>query len=138
MPAMTQPTPPARAGRGAAAPASLSSAMGEMNRMLIAIKAESTDATKIEQTLKDIATLERDVAISKLQTPPNVNRMANADDKAKATASYRTMMNGLTRTLLDLEDAVNDKKPDDIKKALTQLDVIEKQGHTEFNVRVGG
>jgi hypothetical protein len=122
-----------RGGRGGApaAPANLESAMNDMNRMLRALKAEAADATKMEQTLTDLATFERDVAIAKTQIPPAVSRQP-ADEKAKSIASYRSMMNGLTRTLMDLEDAVNDKKPDDIKKLLAQLDEIEKQGHAEF------
>lgn len=129
-------TGPARGGRGpAAAPANLSGAMSDMNRMLQALKREAVDPALAEQTLHDLATMERDVAVSKLQTPPNVNRMATADEKAKAIASYRSMLSGVTRTLLDIEDAVNDKKPDEIKKLLTSLDEIEKAGHTEFNVK---
>jgi hypothetical protein len=125
--------PTARGGRGVpgGAPANLQSAMSDMNRTLRTLKAEATDPAKIEQTLADLATFERDVAISKTQVPPTVNRQP-ADEKAKSMASYRSMMNGLTRTLLDLEDAVNDKKPDEIKKLLAQLDEIEKQGHAEF------
>jgi cytochrome c556 len=124
-------------GGGAAAPAGLGQAMGEMGRMLTAIKAEAADPEKAEQAIKDISTFARDVAISKLQTPPNVNRMATAEEKAKAMSSFRTQMNGLTRTLLDLEDAVNAKKPDDIKKAIEKLDQMEAAGHKEFQVNAG-
>ncbi len=125
--------PAARGGRGGAPaiPATLESAMSDMNRMLRALKTEAADPAKAEQTLTDLITFQRDVAISKALVPPTVNRLPAAE-KAKSLASYRAMMNGLTRTLLDLEDAVNDKKPDDIKKLLAQLDQIEKQGHAEF------
>jgi len=127
-------TTPARGGRGAAAaaPANLEAAMSDMNRMLSAIKREAADPAQAEQALRDLLTMERDVAISKLLTPPTVNRMPNADEKAKALASYRSMMTGLTRTLLDLEDAVTNKKPDDVKKLIATLDDIEKHGHEEF------
>ena len=108
--------------------------MTEMNRMLTAIKADSADPTKNEQTLRNIATFARDVAISKLQTPPWASRIADAGEKAKAMESFRSMMNGLTRTLLDLEDAVIAKKPEEIKKAITTLEEMEKAGHAEFHV----
>jgi hypothetical protein len=125
--------PGARGGRGGAptTPVTLSSAMGDMNRMLRALKAEASDPAKAEQTLTDLVNFQRDVAVSKAQLPPAMNRLP-ADQKAKSIASYRAMMNGLTRTLLDLEDAVNDKKPDEIKKLLAKLDEFEKQGHAEF------
>ena len=124
--------PPARGGRGGpAAPANLGGAMRDMNAMLTALKADATDASKIDQVLRNIATLERDVAISKLSLPPLVNRMTG-DEKAKSAASYRTTLSGLARTLLDLEDAVSDKKTDDIKKLVAKLEEIEKAGHTEF------
>jgi hypothetical protein len=131
--AASPPANGARGGRGAtsATPVTLSSAMGDMNRMLRALKAGASDPAKAEQTLTDLVNFQRDVAVSKAQTPPAINRLP-AEEKAKAVASYRAMMNGLTRTLLDLEDAVNDKKPDDIKKLLAKLDEIEKQGHAEF------
>ncbi|HEY4329540.1 MAG TPA: cytochrome b562 [Phycisphaerae bacterium] len=126
--------PPARGGRGAAggAPASLGTAMQEMSRMLTAIKKEADMPESQEQTLKDIATLARDVAIAKLQTPPVMVRMTAPEEKAKAAIDYRNDMNSLTRALLDLEDAVIAKKSDDIKKYIAKLDDLEKAGHAEF------
>ena len=130
-------TAPGRAGRGApaAAPASLENAMSDMNRMLQDLKRVAADPAQADQALRDIATMERDVAISKLLPPPSINRIAKAEDKAQALTSYRGMMNGITKTLLDLEDAINDKKPEEIKKLLGELGQIEKVGHQEFNVR---
>jgi hypothetical protein len=132
--ASTPPAAPRGRGVQPQVPANLERAMSEMDAMLRAIKADAADPAKAETTLHNIAIMARDVAISKLQTPPWVARMAAADEKAKAMASYRSMMNGLTRTLLELEDAVNDKKPDAIKKAIAQLEEIEKAGHEEFHV----
>jgi len=123
-----------RGGRGGAAaiPNSLSSAMSEMNRMLQDIKKVAVDPAQADQALKDLATFERDVAICKLLVPPEVNTITDEKAKAEALKSYRSMMTGLTKTALDLEDAVNDKKADDIKKLIAQLEAIEKQGHAEF------
>jgi hypothetical protein len=124
-----------RGGRGGqAAPANLEGAMSEMNRMLTQLKQNATDPAQKDAVIRNISIFARDVAISKLQTPPWVNRIANAEEKAKALESYRSMMNGLTRVLLDLEDAVNAKKADDIKKNLTTLEEMEKAGHQEFHV----
>jgi hypothetical protein len=122
-------------GRGGArggAPANLEGAMGGMNNMLRAIKAEAADETKIEQTLKDLAQFERDVAIAKMQTP-STNKVEEAK-KANAAADYRTAMTSIQRTLLDLEDAVAAKKADEVKKLIAKLDDIEKAGHAEFGV----
>ena len=124
---------PAR-GRGPTVPANMESAMGEMNRMLTALKTDAPDPAKAEQALKDLATFERDVAICKLLVPSQINSMTGTA-KTEALASYRSMMTGLTKTLLDLEDAVNDKKPDEAKKLIAQLEEIEKQGHEELKVK---
>jgi Cytochrome b562 len=132
------PAPPATAptgrGRGPTTPANLSGAMREMGAMLKTIQTEAADPAKSDQTLKDLTTFERDVAISKLQAPPYVNRLPTPEEKAKELESYRVTMNALTRALLDLEDAVVAKKPDDIKKSLDLLAQLEKQGHAEFHV----
>ena len=106
--------------------------MGDMGTMLRTIKTEAADDTKIEQTLKDLAQFERDVAIAKMQ-PPSVDKVEEAK-KAAAPADFRAAMVTLQRTLLDLEDAVVAKKADDIKKLIAKLDDTEKAGHTEFGV----
>ena len=106
--------------------------MKGMEQALKSIKVEAADPAKIEQTLKDIGLLERDVAIAKSLIPPLVNRQTG-DAKAESLSDYRAMLVSVLRTVLDLEEAVVDKKPDDIKKALTQLDELETQGHKEFN-----
>jgi hypothetical protein len=118
-------------GRGPQAPASLEQAMESIDRSYRAIKADAADPTKQEQTVRNIDTMVRDVAISKLFVPGTVNRQP-AEKRAEALNSYRAMMTGLIKTLLDLEEAVNDKKPDEIKKCIAQIEELQKQGHAEF------
>ena len=72
-----------------------------------------------------------------MNLPPIVNRMAD-DAKTKSTSDYRSMMNGLLHTLLDIEDAVTDNKPDDIKKGLAKVEEIMNEGHKEFRPARGG
>ncbi len=119
-------------GRGPAAPAGLGSAMQEMDRTYKALKAEASDPTKLDQSLRDVATMQRDVAISKLATPPVVNRMAAGDKKTEEAENYRKAMNGLLHTLLDLEDAIVAKNADDMKKGFDQVEQIMNAGHAEF------
>lgn len=126
--------PAARGRGGPTVPANLENAMSEMNRMLQDLKKVAADPAQAEQALKDCATFERDVAICKLLVPPQITRMTDAAAKAEALTSYRAMMTGLTKTALDLEDAINEKKPDDVKKYLAQLEETEKMGHTELKV----
>jgi hypothetical protein len=126
------PPPAGRQGRGGPqVPANLGGAMKDMDRAYRALKADAVDDAKQEQALTDIATMLRDAAISKLQVPPRVSKL-QGDEKTKAIASYRTMMSGLMRTLLDLEDAVTDKKADAVKKGFADIEEIMKQGHDEF------
>jgi hypothetical protein len=136
MPAANAPGGPGgRGGRGGpVSPANLGAAMRDMNGMLQALKKEAADPAQAEQALKDLAQFERDVSIAKMQIPPQINSIADAKAKGDALTSYRALMSGLMKTALDLEDAVNAKKPDDVKKAIAQLEGIEKQGHTELKV----
>ena len=123
-----------RGGAAGGAPAGLGAAMRDMNTALPKIQAEYTDAAKLEATLTDIATMQRDIAIAKLQTPPTIGRIADAAEKAKAMAHFRDQCNSLTRGLLELEDAVNAKKNDDAKKAIAKLIDIANAAHKEYNV----
>ena len=136
MPAAATPaaTPPIARGRGGpTVPAGLEASMSEMNRMLQDLKKVAADPAQAEQALKDCATFERDVSICKLLVPPQINRMTG-DAKTEALTSFRSMMTGLVKTALDLEDAINAKKPDDVKKCIAQLEETEKMGHTELKV----
>jgi hypothetical protein len=113
------------------APTSLQNAMNQMLDLDFAVKKEYADPGNIDQTLRDIALFERDVAYCKLHLAPSVNKL-QGEDKITETDSYRVMMSSMMRTLLDLEDAVHDKKMDDAKKLLATIDEIEEQGHAEF------
>ncbi len=123
---------PGGRGRGAAVPAGLGQAMQDMGRMLQALSTNNAaaDFTNTQPTLRNIAQFERDVAICKMQNPPTVA----GEDAAKSAASFRSKMQIVMRTLVDLEDHVNDKKADDVKKDLTKLTDTMKEGHTEFHV----
>jgi len=126
-----------RGGGAGGVPAGLQPAMTDMNRTLAKLKTESADPAQSEATLRDIVTFERDVAIAALNLPPMVTAMADAE-KAKATEAYLGVMRGLMRTLLDLEDAVVAKKPDDIKKLIAKMEETEAKGHAEFRPARGG
>ncbi|MEI8196434.1 MAG: cytochrome b562 [Phycisphaerae bacterium] len=118
-------------GTGGSVPQNLESAMKDMGRALKTLKAEAADPAQAEQTLKDIGRLERDTAIAKGLVPPIVGKQAE-DTKAKELNAYRAQMIHLMRTLLDLEEAVTDQKPEDIKNLLGQIQEIMKDGHKEF------
>jgi len=122
--------------RGPAVPAGLGQAMTDMDRVYRAIKADAADPTKQEATIRNIDTMIRDVAIAKMQVPPTVRRLP-ADKQPEALKSYNSMMVGMLKTLLDLEEAVTDKKVDDIKKGITAIEELKKQGHAEFAPEAG-
>jgi hypothetical protein len=124
--------PQQRAQRGPdVAPNNLRAAMNQMLDIVFDLKNEATDPIKVDQTLKDLAAFERDVAVCKMHMPPSISGLPD-QDKAGEIESYRLMMSDLTRTSLDLEDAVHDRKPDEVKKLLKQIDEIELNGHQEF------
>jgi len=59
---------------------------------------------------------------------------ADAAEKAKAARQVPRQCNDLTKALLDLEDAVNAKKPDDVKKAIAKAIDIANAAHKDYNV----
>jgi hypothetical protein len=121
-----------RGNRGAnAAPAGLGQAMTDMDRNYRAIKADAADPTKQEAVVRNIDTMIRDVAIAKMQVPPTVRRL-DAAKQPEALKSYNAMMVNLLKTLIDLEESVNDKKVDDIKKNIATIEEIQQKGHAEF------
>ena len=125
--------PGARAGRGGAraAPATLGAAMRDMGATYKRIKAEYADAAKLETTLTDLSTMERDIAVSKMNLPDNVKAMTG-DAQVKATKEYRSMMHNLLKNFVDLEQAVTDGKKDDAKKNIEEIDKIMDAGNKEF------
>ena len=117
--------------RGGGAPASLGAAMRDMGQMYKALKADAADPAKIDESLHNVQTMERDVAIAKLNPPPTV-RNATGDDKVKKTEDFRTDMSDLMKTLLSLEDAIAAKNADDINKGLDAIKAAMDKGHGEF------
>ena len=131
------PAPPPIGGRGArgpTVPSTLDGTMANMLRMVTAIKADSSDTSKNEQTLRNLAIFQRDVAISKTLNPP-IDRLAEAD-RPEGMAKFRAALNGLLKVSMELEDAINAKKPEEIKKLIAQLEEMERKGHEMF--KVGG
>jgi hypothetical protein len=134
--AISQEAPPTsppttRPARGPVAPASLGAAMKEMEKLYKGLMADGPDTSKTDDNLRSVAMMERDAAISKLSLPPMVRR-ANGDDKARETEAYRVAMTGLMKALMNVEDAIAAKNPEDIKKALAGVDDVMKKGHEEF------
>ena len=116
---------------GGAVPNSLGSAMSDMGRTWRRVKTESIDPTKEEQALTDISTMERDVAIAKTHIPDKVQALTG-DAKDKAIADYHATMLALLRKFTDLEQAVLDKKGNDAKPLLTDIDKLQAEGHKKF------
>jgi hypothetical protein len=122
----------AGAARGGA-PGNLRGAMESMQASVLALKRDGADPEKIEQNLRTLAQMQRDVAIAKMQNPP-VQRITDPAKQATGAETFRLAMSSIQRTLLDLEDAVIAKKPDDIKRLIAKLDEIERNGHRLFGM----
>lgn len=128
---VTPPTPRGRTARGPTAPRDLHTAMESIDRVYRAIKADAGNPARQEEALQSIYTFQRDIAISKMYLPKPVESLTG-EAKTKAIASYRSMMAGMMRAAMDLEEAVMEKKADEVKACLAQLDELQKQGHAEF------
>jgi hypothetical protein len=125
------PPVPVRPHGPYAMPNGLRPTMNQMLDILDVLKKETPDPANAEQSLKDLAAFERDVAICKLLTPPSIGRF-KAEDRAGALDDYRIIWSNLMRAALDMEDAVKDNKPDQIKKLFEQVNESEAAGHDEF------
>ncbi|HUO09603.1 MAG TPA: cytochrome b562 [Phycisphaerae bacterium] len=112
-------------------PTGLGGAMREMEQMYKALKKNAADPSKREESLHNVAVMERDAAIAKVILPPPVQH-ATGDEKAKKAEDYRTDMVTLMKTLLSLEDAIATKNSDDINKGLDAIKAIMEKGHEEF------
>ncbi len=120
-----------RAGAGPRVPTNLKSAMSDMGGTYKRLKGEYADASKVEATLTDISTMERDIAIGKAGLPDKVNAMTG-DDKVKAVKEFHSMMRNLLKKFVDLEEAVADGKTDAAKSAIGDIDKMMEAGHKEF------
>jgi len=105
--------------------------MGAMEREWRAIKADAGDPARQEAVIRNIDLMIRESAISKLGVPGAIRRMP-AEKQAEAVKSYHAMMLSTIKTLVALEEAVVEKKAEEIKKCIEQLDELEKKGHAEF------
>jgi len=119
----------APAGRGGGT--SLRGVMNDMQKILLAIKAEAGDKGKREQALKDVVQLECDAAISKALSPSWVNTLP-ADIKPKEADKYRKMMALLLQELLRLEEAIDAGNGEDMKKSFAAIDGLMNDGHRAF------
>lgn len=114
----------------------LEGTMGRMGKALGAIKKAAADPAKYADALKAVAELEAASIQAKGLLPPYVDKLTG-DAKQKAAEEYRTMIMGLIRTELDLEDALMNKKADDVKTGIASLEEIMKKGHEEFIPKQG-
>lgn len=112
-------------------PMNLEGAMGDMGRNFKALKNNAADPEKREDSLRNVEMMERDAAIAKLNLPPMVLHLSGEEKAAKAD-EYRADITELQKALLSLEDAINTKNAEDVKKGLDSLEAIMNKGHATF------
>ncbi len=105
---------------------------GSMQSMKAAVKAlEKELPAKDSNAWKSISQFERGVAGAKLEEPPMIKEMAEAE-RAKAIATYRTMMADMLAQSCKLEHEILAAKWDDAGKSFEALKAMQKPGHDKF------
>lgn len=131
--AQEKPEGPGAAPRGPRPnmPMNLEGTMKDMGRNFKMLKTNAADPEKREDSLRSVEMMERDAAIAKLNLPPMVQHLSGEQKAAKAD-EYRADITELQKALLSLEDAINTKNAEDVKKGLDALEAIMNKGHAEF------
>lgn len=105
---------------------------GSMQAMKAAVKAlEKELPAKDPNAWKSISQFQRGVAGGKLEEPPTIKEMPETD-RAKAIATYRTMMADLLAESCKLEHEILAGKWDDAGKSFEALKAMQKPGHDKF------
>jgi len=107
---------------------------GSMESMNAAIRALDKELkAKDPNAWKTISQFERGVANAKLEEPPAIKEMPEAD-RAAAVLEYRTMMAALLQAGCKLEHEILAGKWEDASKTLAEsIKPAKKRGHDKFN-----
>lgn len=105
--------------------------MEVMGETIQQLQAQINDKAQNAASIKLVARLERETLAAKEEVPGKVRRMEGAD-KDKSVGEYRTMMIGLLRQELELEEHLIAGDNAKAAEVLTAMEELEKQGHTEF------
>jgi len=117
-------------GDGGGAP-DLESSMESMNAAIRALDKELK--AKDPNAWKSISQFERGVASAKLEEPPAIKKMPEAQ-RAAAVAEYRNMMADLLQAGCKLEHEVLASKWEEASKTLEDsIKPAKKKGHAKFN-----
>lgn len=106
-------------------------AMGLMGRSLGKLQEQIADAAKRDENLRLINEVQRGVVAAKGQPlPPGVlQHAADAAAKTKASETYRKDLIAVMRTLLDLETAIAEEKPDAAKAHFDEVMKMADAAH---------
>ncbi len=115
---------------------SIEGGMKGMGRVLRTLKDQVKDASKRDENLQLIGTME--VSCITAKGGKLDERLKDVTDEAKKTSmkkAFRADLIKLARTLLDVEQALLDEKYDDADAALKKVLEMREHGHEEFGVK---
>ena len=109
----------------------LSKDMTGINKSLRVVKRQLADASKKDDNLALIAKVKEDLAKTKDFEP---KKTKDQPDKAAYVKKFHEEIDGLTKTVEELEAAIKADKADDAKAALKKIYDEKEKGHKDFSV----
>ncbi len=129
-PPRRSPQPGQRGGEGGGAQ-TVEQCMKAMNRAARMLRDQIGDASKKDDNLKLIWTMQKNALQAKTLEPEHIAQA----DKAKLLPEYRKDQNDLLRLLLKLEDEVSAGKTDEAGKTFETIAATRDREHEKFKVK---
>ena len=112
------------------------SAMKAMGRALKQLKAQVGDASKKDENLKLVATIQYGCAAAKsAPLPGNITKGMDDAAKAKLDETFRSNLRGVMATAMQLEDAILNGKTDEAAKLVDKLNEQREAGHKAVGLK---
>lgn len=92
---------------------------------------------QVEESLRLLQLMEQAAVTAKGELPPLVARLPEGE-RAAAGVAYRKQMCDLLRAFLDLEEAVLERRDDDVKALVDRIAALRDAGHERFSPEEGG
>jgi soluble cytochrome b562 len=109
----------------------LSKNMSGINKSLRTVKRQLADASKKDENLALIEKVKKGIADTKDMEP---KKTKDQSDKAAYTKKFHEEMDGLAKTVGELETAIKAGDADAAKKALDKIYQEKEKGHKDFGV----
>lgn len=109
----------------------LAKEMSAFNKSLRTLKRQAADASKKDENLALIAKIKGNLDASKKLEPAKTKDVP-AGEKAAYLAKFKDQLDGVSKSIDELEAAIKADKADDAKKIFEKLGEQKEKGHKDF------